>query len=342
MVDTKFIFTIIGLSAVIFAVCKVNLSGKKSTENFWMNPTMSIKVDRGVTDSKNGQRGYSLQNTYQNMLGNNKFVSTPSFQGILAPRFSNTNYGANIRYNMPSYENQGAPCDPLSMGDMARENYSANAKRETRENYGCSMGNCGGGFSGGCGDGNGCGVQRCNKNGGSPTANMVTLTDQAGLETSQGFMANKSYSDTMNKVYQEYGSTPGTATLAIGDMQSIDADGLSAGAGQGQPIVYDRYIYANLKNTRLRSQGDPIRGDLAIAPCNQGWFNVSVNPVVDLQPGALNVIGGTTNEQGRSLAELQYLTSGNSKTTWGGVNMANQFNSVSGAGMSDVNVRAFA
>ena len=59
------------------------------------------------------------------------------------------------------------------------------------------------------------------------------------------------------------------------------------------PVVYDRVIYTN-NNSRLRSQGDMIRGDLPIKPNSSDWFRPSVRPSVDLQRGAMNVMGGVS------------------------------------------------
>jgi hypothetical protein len=154
--------------------------------------------------------------------------------------------------------------------------------------------------------------------------------------TTSNVSADPYYTNAMDNFYSEYSHPTGTDLLAVGDMQTIGADG-----DVTQPIVYDRYIYANQKS-KLRGLGDPIRGDLAITPCNYGWFNVSVTPSIDLQQGAMNVIGGVSNGTNQSLAELQYATSGGYQTAFGGVNLANQFETKYGAGLGDVNVVAFA
>ena len=43
------------------------------------------------------------------MLGSNNanypFIQRPNYQSILAPRFGNVDYGANIKYNMPTFTN---------------------------------------------------------------------------------------------------------------------------------------------------------------------------------------------------------------------------------------------
>ena len=61
---------------------------------------------------------------------------------------------------------------------------------------------------------------------------------------------------------------------------------------QQSDIVVDRLVFAN-RNSQLRAMGDPIRGDLAIVPSAPGWFTPSVSPQIDLQKGAMNMLGGS-------------------------------------------------
>lgn len=74
-------------------------------------------------------------------------------------------------------------------------------------------------------------------------------------------------------------------------------------------VVIPRVIKA-LPNKRNRGQGDPIRGDLAIMPEPCGWFRPSASPNIDLRQGALNIIAGEDNEQGKALTNLINSTSG--------------------------------
>ena len=307
MLDSKFLFTLIGLIVAVFAICKTNMS-PAINEGFWGNSgaPRTVKVMREV--HRKGCNPYSSQNNYQTMLGNEKFVSRPSLQGTLSPRFSNVDYGAHIRYNMPSYKNQGAPCSPLDMGNMVKESF--------QEDYSCANDSCGGG----------CGVANCGKGGvppGLPGSGIGSISE------------DPNYVNQMNSIYKSHGAPPGVNSLAVGDMTTIGAD-----TNVTQPIVYDRYIYANQKS-RLRSLGDPIRGDLAIVPCNNGWFNPSVNPHIDLHEGAMNVLGGVSNSTANSVSELRFSSSGGLESISGGVNMANEFSTTLGAGMTDVNVTAF-
>jgi len=331
MLDSKFFFTLVGLIVAVFAICNTNMS-PSINEGFWGNSgsPRTVKVIREVhprgPDGKPGRGGYSLQNNYQSMLGNEKYVSRPSFQGILSPRFSNVDYGANIRYNMPSYANQGSPCDALAMGDMAKEGYH-DTRVQSRENVGCNKGSCGGG----CGDG--CGVAKCGKGG-------VSLGGQFSNTAPPAMSSDPNFQAAMNKIHN-FDHTQSVVTdglVPVGDMTTINALGAVE-----QPIVYDRYIYANQKS-RLYAHGDPIRGDLPITPSGGNWFSVHPHPNIDLNPGAMNVMGGFDNATSRAMAELINATSGGYDKTIAGVdlNMVNQFSTNVSAAGGDIHVTAFA
>ena len=315
----KYFFTIIGLIIAAFAICNVKTN---TVEDFWGLPTRTVKVMREVHPKGAGNScgAYSLQNNYQAMLGNGKFVSTPSFQPLLSPRFSNVGYGSSIRYNAPDYKNQGVPCEPMTFGEMVNEGYS-----DSKEDYGCTS----------CSGNNcraGCTVPKCGK-GGLP---QISKSRAAGPVA-----PDKNYALAASKVYSENSYPAATDLVAVGDMTTINSDGTVS-----QPIVYNRYIYANQKS-RLRAQGDPIRGDLAIAPCNNGWFNVSAHPNIDLQQGAMNVMGGVTNDTTKALSDLIYASSGGTDpfvagvNLASGVNMSNQFSSSLGDAGRTVSVSSF-
>lgn len=55
--------------------------------------------------------------------------------------------------------------------------------------------------------------------------------------------------------------------------------------------IHERLIYSR-KQDRGFGLGDPIRGDLAIAPCNRGWFTPSARPATALRQGAFQVLFG--------------------------------------------------
>lgn len=310
MLDSKFFFTLVGLVVAVFAICNTNMSQSVS-EGFWNGPSRTVKVMREVHPNKGTTCGaYSLQNNYQSMSGNNKFVSTPNFQGLLSPRFGNTQFGANIRYNMPSYDNMGVPCNPLGMADMVKESY-----KDTKENFGCSKGRCGGGCRGGCG------VASCGKGG-------VSLDGSVSPDSHYNISSESNYSNLSSHV-----NTDGL--VPVGDMTTIDSEGVVS-----QPIIYDRMIYANRKS-RTQRHGDLIRGDLNITPDGGNWFSVHPHPSIDLHQGAMNVMGGVNNENTRALGELQYATSGGYATTIAGVNMANEYSTSLSASGGDLQITAF-
>lgn len=227
------------------------------------------------------------------------FVSIPNFQASLSPRFANTNFGANILYNPPSDKNMAAPCNPLTFASQGgqQENYA-------REEF------CG---SGGCS-----GIASCGKGG---VDNSVAF----GAPLTQSNYSAGNYSEMVNSAYAHPNTSHQTDSLVpVGDMTVLDAMGQ-----QTQPIVYDRYIYAN-RNSRLRSQGDWIRGDLAIVPCSAEWFRPSVQPHIDLNQGAMNVVGGWDNSTAQATAALIYGSSGNADVTIGGTDISTQLVGSSG------------
>jgi len=254
----------------------------------------------------NSPMSYKVQREVK--TGKGDFYSIPGYQSALSPRFSNTQYGAYINYSMPDYKNQAVPCEPLDFGNMARENYQENFT----ENYGC--GSCGGG----------CGVVGCRKGGGGAS------DFHGGAPLMQPDFAAGNYHEVLNAVEDKDKLAQATDMLPVGDMTTVNALGETV-----QPIVYDRFVYAN-RNSRLRSQGDPIRGDLPIVPCAAEWFRPSVHPNLDLQEGAMNVMGGVENSTTRALADLINATSGES--TIAGVNMASMKNSMTNQAMSTVQV----
>lgn len=94
-----------------------------------------------------------------------------------------------------------------------------------------------------------------------------------------------------------YNSLSGGNLLVTSDLLPVqNMSALNGVDKNGQPtqcIFFERIIHSN-RNNRRRSQGDPIRGDLPIAPINNGWFNTSTS-IYDLQQGALGVIGGMSD-----------------------------------------------
>ena len=292
MLDSKFFFTLVGLTIAVIAIC--NTSFTPYINETFIPGSRTVRVEQEVHPGGLGScQGQGIPTNYNN-LG---FIQRPNFQASLSPRFSNVNYGANIRYNMPSYKNQGVPCDAMSLGNMAKEGYSHNLEN--------------------------------------------TVSGSGGV-IKNGSCNESSYTSAMNKLYNDSPFPVPNDMLPTSDMtQAV----LGSDGNVTNNIVYDRYIYANQKSN-LRSQGDPIRGDLPIKPhAKSQWFNVSVTPHIDLQMGALNVMGGIDNSSNRALSELMYASSGNSRSSLGGVDMTGDFSMMTGAGLGgkgrDVQIASF-
>jgi len=305
MFDTKFMIILFALIAAVYAICNFNGSKVFCNEGFGMLPSQQWYVDRVVApDQQAAKKGdfYSIPGTYQ---------------AILNPRFSNTQYGANIRYNMPDYNNQAVPCEPLTFGNMAKEGYNNKENfttNATTEKYGC--GSCSGG----------CAAVSCRK-GGAP------LSFHGGAPLLDADYSSGNYGQLIDQAVQESQYPSITDMVPVGDMTTVNAMGETV-----QPIVYDRFIYAN-RNSRLRSQGDPIRGDIPIVPCAPEWFRPSVHPNIDLQTGALNVLGGYDNSTSQSMAQLITQTSGDMVV--GGIDLSSMKNVSSGSALADVTVAGF-
>lgn len=299
MFDGKFIVTLVALMAAIFTIANSKVAKEAEiSEGFGMLPSFQTKAERVEAASPAA-------------AAKGQFFSVPgNYQSILNPRFSNVDYGASVRYNMPSYKNQAVPCEPLTFSNMAKENYSGPV-----EGYGgCSS----------CD--NGCSGSSVSSSPGIP----------GGVPPTESGYAAGNYNKALESAYSGSNiDVAPSASLPVANMSALNAAGESV-----QPIVYDRYIYAN-RNSRLRSQGDPIRGDLPIVPCASDWFRPSVSPNLDLQQGAMTVMGGFDNDTSTALASLMYNASGNSQTTAGGVNMARQLETTAGSGLSSINVSSF-
>lgn len=295
MIDSKVILTLAGLVATVCAINSIN--DNKKRENFGMLPSFDVKVDRLVAPNANAAKNGKLtpiQNNYRSMLNpNTPFYTVPgTFQSEIAPRFFAGDYGANITYNLPSAQNLAVPNSPLDY---------ANVVGGTKENF-CSSGNCGLADAGK-------GPVSCAAGGNAPSYASAPIMSPN--------YTNGNYKEMLTAAQHKPGNLKALhGNLPVASMETVNALGQNE-----QPIVYDRYMFAN-RNSRLRSLGDKIRGDLPIAPANGSeWFRPSVQPNIDLEQGAMNVIGGNSNNTNQQLADLIYTTSGNTKTTIGGSNL---------------------
>lgn len=261
---------IITLISIVVAIVSIMNSSTPIVEG-WNIGSMKYQTQRIVTDSN----GKSTAVNGSSLLGpaGVSFISNPSFQAMMSPRFQNPQEGVAVRYNLPQERYRAAPRNPVAVADMATEGY------------------CG---SGTCNQNNG-EAPRCGAGGtgGVPRINNAVPSDYS----------NGNFKEVNASIPAS--STQVVNTLPLGTMSSIDASG-----NEEQIVMANQFMYANSRS-RLRSQGCPIRGDLAIVNCNKpGWFTPSVTPALDLHPGALNVIAGSNNEQGQSLSMLLTASSG--------------------------------
>ena len=105
------------------------------------------------------------------------------------------------------------------------------------------------------------------------------------------------------------------------DMTNTGA--VSKDAKDGFYVNSERLIFSLQKN-RLQGLGDPIRGDLAIVPCNpiadpnsNVWFRPAAQPQSMLNAGAMNVIGGVGNTTAQQVSNLMSNAGGGYNNTYG-------------------------
>lgn len=283
MID-KIILPLLG--ALIYHT--VTSSKKDETkENFGMLPSFQVKVDRQVAPNQAAAREgkyTSIMNNYQSMvMPQSAFYTVP---GQFQSAMAPRLFGGDYGANITyNLPSRSHLAVPTNPLGYANE-------VKTKENYD---------------------PPACKKGGGE-------LTYRGGAPLMQAGYTDGNYTDVANALYSSETSSasPSHTNLPVGDMTTLNSLG-----DESQPIVYDRYMFAN-RNSNLYSQGDPIRGDLPIVPINNGWFSVSVQPNIDLQQGAMNVMGGVNNETSQQLADLIYTTSGNSQATIAGMNLQNQ------------------
>lgn len=228
------------------------------------------------------------------------------YQAMLQPRdwSGNTGYDALVKYNMPDQGKLGTSQGSLNFASMVSSNK-------------CTEGYCNGCNSAGCSAGN---------------SMMNDTTKSSNLLPSSFASAN--YKQQYNKL--NFNSS--TDLLPVTGMGAQTSNAL--GEVATQPIIYDRYVYAN-QRSRLYAQGDPIRGDLPIVPIAQGWFSPNVNPNIDLRDGATMAIGGTNNDTAKELMALRSAAAGGLLDVGAGVNYAVQQSVYTGAAGQDVRVTAF-
>jgi len=276
------VFLYVAIFGVIVAII-IATRYNKTKENWWGNPSRSIKVMPEVMMPDGSITSLSDQGSVRSSALDPQmpFVSVPSFQSLLAPRINPNGYRPFITYNMTDYKNQAVPKNPLGYNN-----------KESFKNIKCDS----------------CISPNVNSQGSiQPLSQSANLTDDCA-EVSDG----------------------------TNDMLPITTLGSTDGGVQDQPIVFDRYIFAQKKSRRTQD-ADFIRGDLPIQPMETGWFRPSVNVLTDLRQGAMSVMGGYDNDTSKDLAQLINKTSGGTMSVIGGVDLTTQLGNIS----QDVTVTSF-
>lgn len=297
------------LSILLFLGLAMFLNTKKNTvENFaGMAHPMTWKVSREVSVPRCNQKP-------------KMFSVSGNYQASLTPRFSNTGYGTRILYRKPCREVMGVPENPMSYYKNAVDACNP-CPPMTRDQRGCTLAplcdlgsidtssdNC---------------TKKCPQS--ATVSSMLPVTDMRTIN----MMANAQTRE--NKAAIKGGLKCNMPSSICEDNQ--------------QPIVYDRLIYANSRS-RLRGQGDYIRGDLAVVPVlpesnpdSLVMFRPSVTPSIDLNQGALNVLGGYDNTSMKQLQTLMARSSNGTLGTFSGAPINNQQITCNSA--SDVVVSSF-
>lgn len=348
VVLTTVLIALLGAAVYMASTC-----GDETKEGFWMIPNRQVKVEKMFKNP-----------------ATQDFFQVPNFQGILSPRFSNVNYGPDLRTKFPNYNRMGVPQDPLQEKPNPPDPL----------NYAIAEGIPGQGFNemsgpasayraafGAATPGNDCN----NKSAGVQPPPVVEGYQQGSMQAGgsnpqygwqeskylgvpkipldphnpySAAYANGDYNQVLNMAVAS-GSVDGWPTSTVAELDQ--ASFVSQDGEMKQPIVYDRYMYAN-RNSRLRGQGDPIRGDLPIVPISGNWFIPSAanTPGIVLNSGAMNVLSGINNETSNATANLIYNASGGTDTTMGGVdmaqtNMSHQVYGAASAAMGDIQTTSF-
>lgn len=308
MLSKKILFTLIALLGALFALVQSQNNDGSLIENWSYSGQMAVKSQPGMVVNGHEQ---ALSNMYGSDSG---FVQVPHFQGVLSPRFSNVDYGAHIKYNMPDKRNMGVPKHPLDYANMVDGRPVSHSRQHARESYAPS----------------------CAKGGMARNLSKARAPLPAGHSGSN-------YQQVYDALDGEEVSMGNE--LPVGSMSSLDGLG-----NNNQVVTFNNLTYTN-KKSKLWGRGDMIRGDLAITPNQTGWFSVYPTINTDLNAGALNVMAGN-NEGNAATLDLMYRASGGAQSTLAGVdvrsmrsspqaNMAQQNISSLSNSLGDLQVTAF-
>jgi hypothetical protein len=308
------------LCGAVFALLSLFLQAKaesdKVKENWMGMGSMTWKVQR-IEQLPGCPPTNTLGSTLTH-LPEQQFIKVANKQALMSPRFDNSGGTVNIRYNPPAVGNRA--CDSNSpyvtqtpegnMGTARYEGY-ANANSNERENFAPT---CGAGGTG--------------------------VPMGGGINNVGSSYANGNFNQVLTQAIQNSPAPVMVDALPLTTMSSIGADGQ-----QTNPVVYNNFMFAN-KKSRLWAQQDMIRGSIPIAPDRNPTFQVSVQPHIDLNAGALAVIGGGDNSTARATANLIAASAGSTSIPAAGMssvammNMAPMYQVNSNDVAPDISVRA--
>ena len=141
-------------------------------------------------------------------------------------------------------------------------------------------------------------------------------TNAGGVHMLLDASGNKTYINAETGVRGDFDSdgTEDPSENIIGDVDGdgvMDASWADTLGGPNSAVIMDRMVY-KIAQSRRAGQGDMIRGDLPIQPCDQ-ISRTSADPSADLQAGALGMI--TERAAGETTTnDLQAAYSGQSST----------------------------
>jgi hypothetical protein len=205
-----------------------------------------------------------------------KFVTYPNYQSVVPPRFNPTGNTPYINARLPDRDHLAEPANPLGYPKSVNT-ISNNAMTYNKM------------------------VSKENYDSGDYSGG-----GSYGLPPPPNYHANQALYDEMKA---QMPKTTFLEGIPVETMETVNPDGEIENVR-----VIDRLMYSNFKS-RQYGQADFIRGDLPIVPCNRGWFTVSARPSIDLNPGAMAVMGGIGNETTKATWALQSKYSGGTGQT---------------------------
>jgi hypothetical protein len=242
-----------------------------------------INVPRGImVNAVNPKTRRALPQGNQRQLLPPVYTVPGTQESPLSPRFASTGFGANITYNLPEVGKLGVePNNPMQLSPMQF-------------------------------------AQVVQNNQIVEDANVKDLKETFDYPPG----SSSEYQELQRNLAMS--GSDKSAALPIENKLPVQSMATATTSGAQVPLVMDRFIVANMKSYRY-NQGDMIRGDLPIVPVMPNsdpnsctWFRPSVNPSVDLNPGALAVLGGAFNDSMRQMVQLKMQSNSGALNTFAG------------------------